>query len=252
MRKLFTFAVVVCLVGLALPAAAQEEEPGTIGMIIRSKAKPGMGKQFEEGAKKHMEFHRQKGDTWTWSVWSVISGEHTGEYVVGSFGHKWADFDNMPVSGAEDEADAEANIGPYEESFTVQYINFMPKHSRPPEDQTPAKFLSLTTAYLKPGKVQDYLNAISKIPEALEKANSPVRYFFDARANGGRGPTFFIAFPHDSWADFAPPGQPLRKMLEEAYGPAEADSIMRTLTNASYGSSSEILRYRPDLSYVPD
>jgi hypothetical protein len=250
MRKFLGIALILGFVAFALSAGAQEEN--VVGMMVHVKPKAGMTDQWVEGGKKHMEFHRQKGDTWSWFVWQVISGDDTGDFLIGSFGHKWSDFDNMPVSEAEDQADYKATIEPYTESVSVGYSAFMAKHSLPPgEDAAPPKLLSVMTVYAKPEKVADYLNAVSKIPEALEKAQSPTRYWFSRVVAGGRLPAFTVVFPHENWAAIAPSGTPFRKMLEEAHGQTEADAILRSLSDAAYGSRNVILAYREDLSYIP-
>ena len=251
MSKKVIVSLFACLFLLALPVVAQDEEPGTIGRLIFAEAKPGSESQFEEGIKKHMAFHGGKSDPWSWTAWQVIAGEDNGEYLFGTFYHHWADFDNEPVSGPEDDADIAANIAPHSGEVTIEYLSAMPKHSRPPESTTPAAMLQVIDVYLKPDKVETYLNAISKIPEALEKANSPIRYYFGSYAVGARHPSFYIAFPRAKFADFKSPEKAFRDVLEEAYGPAEAESILHALSGSSRGSESRLLRYRPDLSYTP-
>lgn len=253
MRNVVAVGLALIWMALALPAAAQEEgEEGVVGILIQAKPKAGMTDEWVEGAKKHMEFHRQKGDPWEWHVWQISSGEHVGDFVIGSFEHKWSDFDNMPVSEQEDMANWKATLEAYTESENIKYITDMPEHSVPPAKGTPpSKLLTLTTVYAKPEKVSDYMNAVSKIPEALAKAESKTKYYFSRVVAGGRQPAFLVWFINESWASMAPSGTPFRKMLEDAYGPTEADSILDSLANASYGSSTTILSYRSDLSYVP-
>jgi hypothetical protein len=65
--------------------------------------------------------------------------------------------------------------------------------------------------------------------------------------------TFVLAESHASWSDFEdkPGTKPLRHMLEESFGAAEADAIYSRLIGAVESEDAEILQYRPDLSYVP-
>ena len=238
------------LVALTLPAAAQDEN--VLGMIIHITPKAGMKAQWEEGAKKHMAFHREKGDSWQWFSWEIVSGEFAGDFVIGTFGRKWADFDNMPVSHADDAANLKVNMDPYTKSANIKYIADLPKHSVQPKEGTPpAKLVSLVTVNAKPDKVESYLNAVSKLPKALEKAGSDTKYYFTRAVTGGRQPSFVIFFPHQSWAEMAPGETPLRKMLEEAYGRTEAESAFRALNESTYDMRTVILAYREDLSYMP-
>ncbi len=249
MSNRIAILLVLGMVALALPATAQDEN--VVGLIIHVKPKAGMKDKWEEGAKKHMAFHGDKGDPWTRIVWEIVSGENVGDFVIGSFGHKWADFDNVPVSGSdEDAADLKINGAPYTESANVKYIEDMPKHSVAPAEGTPpAKLVTLVTVHAKPDKVEGYLNAVSKIPGALAKAGSDTKYYFSRAVTGGRQPSFIIFFPHESWAEMGP--TPFRKLLDDAYGRVEAESILRALNEAAYDMRTTILAYREDLSYMP-
>ena len=53
----------------------------------------GMRAQLEAGRAKHMAWHKQQGDTWTWHVWEVTTGPETGSYIVVSPNHQWQDLD---------------------------------------------------------------------------------------------------------------------------------------------------------------
>ena len=40
-------------------------------------------------------------------------------------------------------------------------------------------------------------------------------------------------------------------MLKEAFGQAEADSLMKQVSSSTETETSEIVQFRPDLSYLP-
>jgi hypothetical protein len=42
--------------------------------VYFSMPKPGVGQQYEAGRKKHMQFHRDQKDTWTFSMWTSPDG----------------------------------------------------------------------------------------------------------------------------------------------------------------------------------
>ena len=252
MKKAVTLLVAVCLQGLMAAAMAQEQ-PGNIAEIFRVKAKPGMEKQFEAAVKEHMAWHREKQDDWAWLVWQVISGPRTGQYVAGTFGHKWSDFDDSKVPREEDGADAGQRIGPYIESEETQFAAYQRKESRPSPGASTntTKFSTVVTIHLKQGMLQTYLNAVGKLPAAMQKTNWPGRYMLHVLVNGGEHPTVFLVLPRQKWADFAPLERPFDKMLEEAYGREDAEAILKTFDKAAASVSSEMIVYRPDMSYVP-
>jgi hypothetical protein len=45
--------------------------------------------------------------------------------------------------------------------------------------------------------------------------------------------------------------KPFRDMLKEAFGQAEADSIVDRLDHSVEKETSEAIQFRPDLSYLP-
>ena len=96
MRRIGIFLAVVSVLLLALPVVAQEDS-GNVAEVVCNKVQPGKNSQFEEGVKKHLDWHRRQNDSWTWVAWQVITGEDTGTYCWGTFGHNWEDFDNPGV-----------------------------------------------------------------------------------------------------------------------------------------------------------
>lgn len=59
---------------------------------------------FEAGYIRHLEWHRQAKDAWTWYGWTIWSGERQRWFVFATFGHTGASLSN-PVSPAEDQRD---------------------------------------------------------------------------------------------------------------------------------------------------
>jgi len=240
--------VILCLLLLALPVATQEEE-GTIALVALYKVKAGMQKEFEEGRKRHVEFHKQANDTDTWIAWQVVSGENTGAYGVGSFGHKWEDFDTPTVDDAADEADRAKNIAPYIDSVTVHYWARLSKVSRPAE--APAKMSVIILFDVHYSKAEEFNYLIGKFHKAIEKTKWPAHYDWYALVNGGEQPTYALVLPRENWAAFKPLEKPFDKMLEEAYGRQEASALLDKWGKVIKGSRSHINLSRPDLSYIP-
>jgi hypothetical protein len=62
-----------------------------------------------------------------------------------------------------------------------------------------------------------------------------------------------LVLPHKSWADFEdkPDTKPFRDMLKEAFGQSEADSIVNRIDGSVVSEMSDIIQFRPDLSYLP-
>ncbi len=249
MRRTGIFLVVLLLMVLALPVLAQEEE-GTIARIVFFRAKPGMQQQLEEGLKKHMAWHKAQNDPWASAVWSYISGEETGMYGGGTFGHKWEDFDNPPVDQAAHRADLVENIFPYQAPGTqLRYYKFLPKVSKPLG--TPAAMSQILIFRVRFGKSEEFASLIKKFHAAIEKTNWPVHYGWYVLVNGGPGPEYVLVFPRENWASLKGPEKPFPAMLAEAVGQEEAEALLERLRKVVKSESSTLARNRPDLSYVP-
>ncbi len=249
MRRIGIFLVVVSVLLLALPVLAQEEE-GTIARIVFFRAKPGMHQQLEEGLKKHMAWHKAQNDPWAWAVWSYISGEETGMYGGGTFGHEWEDFDNLPVDRAADGADVAENVIPYSAPGAQwRYYEFLPKVSKPLG--TPAAMSEILVFRVRYGKSAEFACLIKRFHEAIEKTNWSEHYAWYMLVNGGPLPEYVLVLPRETWASLKRPEKPFPAMLAEAVGQEEAEALLERWGKVVKSESSTLTRNRPDLSYVP-
>jgi hypothetical protein len=80
-----------------------------------------MADKYEAGRKKHMGWHKTQKDTWAWHTWEVVSGESTGTYHTGTFGHAWKDFDGRDKFDQQDTADVKKTFGPTVARFFTSY-----------------------------------------------------------------------------------------------------------------------------------
>ena len=248
MRKTLLFFILGFVWLLAVPLLAQEK-PGTVAGVWHVKLKAGMRQQFEQANKRHMEWHRQQKDTWAVDVWETASGQRVGQYGYGSFGHHWKDLDSHAKFDEADMADYYANVAPYVESMAGGYYLYHPEMSRPMEGAAP--LFEVVEYHLNIGGESDFLMALRKVQEAIQKSNYPVNYYTYELFNGGEHPTYVFTFPHKNWADFEPPEQTLRAVLEKAYGREEAESVLKLFDKSVHCVRSEIAASRPDLSYTP-
>jgi hypothetical protein len=251
MRKLeMSMCATVVASVLALPALAQEK-PGTVARIGIFKPKPGAAAQYEQGRKKHFDFHRKVNDTWSWFTWQTISGEHEGTYLTGTFGHQWKDFDAWEKLDQADTADGNANMGPSLESEFAAYYEMIPDASRPAGGKEPSPMVQVTHFFVKPAGVEAFVAALKEAKTALDKADWPTHSSWYRLVSGGEGPEFVLATSRASWADMEPSAKTLAQTLAEVYGPQKAVAVIQAVVGNTSHTYSELLRYRPDLSYIP-
>lgn len=234
---------------LILPLLAQQP-PGEIAYFVHAKPKPGAAPQFEEALKEHMNWHGQQNDTWEWHVWQFETGEQAGQYLALTAGHRWEDFDAKDEFMARDRADAMSRIGPYMDFVSSWFSRFRTEMSNWPEDSA-RRFVQVVMYRLKPGRSEEFVYAAEKIHQALQKANWPQHYLWEQVVAGVEGPQLNLVLPMSKWADMNPPARPFAAVLEEVLGRRETDALLESVVAAIESQRSEILRYRPDLSYLP-
>ena len=249
--KLFKEAVSVCIAGLLSVCATAQQKPGNIAALELQTPKNGMVKQYEEGRKAKVEWHKQQKDTQPLFVFEVLTGEGTGQYIVGNFGLHWADLDKPSVPESADQEEYLKVIGPSVEKMTAAYYEFLPDWSNPSPDSP--KYIEVTTIHLRYGKGDDFRSAVAKVHEADQKLKTPINPSWYRLVDGGPGGTYVLSSPHANWASFENNSnlKSLRDRLREAFGEQEATSVIEKLNSAIEGTYSYLVQPRPDLSYMP-
>jgi hypothetical protein len=250
MQKTFPVLMVLCL-GATLAIAQAPTPAARVCEIHTNKVKPGMTQQYEQGRIKHMAWHKSQNDNWSWAVWQVMTGEHTGDYLVGSCDHDWKDFDGRDKFQAADSANANTTMVPYLAEETMAYYLLRSDLSPPPNPGAMPVYLTVLHFYLKPEGLSDFTDSVKKISEGMAKTNYPVtRGTWYTLVNGGRGPEFVLVTERKSLSEMQPAAKTLDAMMQEAFGDQGA-AILATLRKSYYNSYSELLQFRSDLSYMP-
>jgi hypothetical protein len=249
-KKMMTAVGIMLIAGIS---GFAQTKPGTLAALEFQKVKPGMTKQYEDGRKAQAQWHKHQNDPLPLMIWETISGDNTGTYIVGRLEQHWADLDK-PSAPEQGEIDSYLKVvAPSIESMVARYYDLLPKDSRPPDSKAASKFAEVITYHVSPANAAEFHSAITRATEGIEKTKWPVHYLWYALANGGPGDTFVLVIPHDNWADFEdnPNMKPFAEMLNEAFGHAEAESILKRFDSATESVTSEIIQFRPDLSYLP-
>jgi hypothetical protein len=252
MRTARVLSVCAAVLLTAISIAAQDNATSVNALEFQT-PKNGMTQQYEAGRKAKVAWHKQQKDTNALWVLRVLTGEDTGSYIVGRSAQHWADFDKPAVSDAADEEEYNKVVAPFVEKRTAAYYETMPKVSNPSPDMN-AKYTSVTVFQIRYAKTDDFRSAIARIYDAAQKTKWPVHYFWQRLANGGHGGTYVLLVDHANWASFDedPNVKPLRDMLRDAFGEQEAMSVIERLNGSIESSYSEIVQFRPDLSYIPE
>jgi hypothetical protein len=238
---------------LAAVSGLAQEKPGNIAALEFQTPKNGMVKQYEEGRKQKAEWHKQQKDTQPLYVWEIVSGEQTGTYIVGRLDQHWADFDKPSVPDQADIDQYNKVIGASVQSLIIRYYEYLPKVSNPGEGKPTDKFSEINIYHVRPGKEDEFNSALDRAHEGIEKTKWSTSYTWLTLANGGPAGTYVLILNHKTWADFQgkPDAKPFLQMLIDAFGTAEADSIRKRFDASIDSVTTEIDKFRPDLSYLP-
>jgi hypothetical protein len=212
-----------------LAPARADAQSGPYARIALLRPNQGATVDFEAGYIRHLDFHRQARDAWTWYGWTVWAGERQRWFVYASFGHAAADLDR-PLSPAEDERDNVSNVAPHAEFAGNAVYEFLPTLSRGSAAPTATPRLELTTVDVRPGAAAAFERAVAATESTL--ASETLWYRLVA---GGVSPRFVRLRPFPSLA-----------VLLEHQGsqalPAAAHEAIASVT-------VEILYLRPAMSY---
>src|SRR5688572_7743523 len=184
---------------------------------------------FEAGYIRHLEWHRQANDPWTWFGWTVWAGERQRWFVYATFGHSAAEMDN-PVSPADDERDNIVNVTPHGHFAGSALYEFLPALSRGSGEPQPTPRLELTTVDLVPGVEQPFEAALGESQPALQGETLWYRMIA-----GGTAPRYVRLRPRPNLTAI------LDGRSEQALPAGVGDLIAKT--------TIEILSLRPAMSY---
>jgi hypothetical protein len=232
----------------------QPTQQGDIAQIFFQAPKPDQAQQFEAARKKHMAWHGSQNDRWSWQTFEIISGERAGGFIVGSFGHDWADFDGREEFERADEADVATNLA----SLTAasggpEFWRIRRDMSPEPIPQEGSQPLATITHFmLHPGMTTPFVDTIKRITAALQKSNyAGGRGVWYELVNGGETPHFVVVTPRRNFAELRAQPTTMREAVQQVLGPQQTNALYEGFARQVKTMRTEMIRSRPDLSYNP-
>ncbi len=203
-------------------------QSGTLARIVLIQPKPGQAADFEAGYQRHLEWHRQNEDPWRWYGWSFVLGHRLGLFMDGSFGHTAAGLD-AAIKPAEDGADNAKNVTPHADFVSHGVYERLDAISRGAPLPDPSAMLVLDTFEVAPGQ-----------ESAFEKA------LVQSATSAGI----------DRWTCYklrigGPRSEYLVMRNATSFGNAASLAPIEVPPGIAVRATSELLRYRPELSYEP-
>lgn len=233
---------------LSIPTTTLGQQETTGGFLFSYRPDPGEQSAFEEGYRRHLDWHREQADSLAWYGWSVLAGPRLGQFVDGAFGMPFAAIDAR-VDPAGDAANAAETFRPHGTPTGRTLLLLRPDLSSatPLEDLDPNPFVQVVHYTVGPGDI----GRLERAFDAMRRApgRSPLlRYtVYEVVAGGELG--FLLMVWRDGMSSFddveGNPERTLRRYIaEEAGGRSEQMQSLRI------DVTSELWRYRPDLTYL--
>ena len=217
------------IVAIVLPTLlVAQTEQGPYARIAILRPHDGHAVDFEAGYIRHLEWHKQAGDTWTWYGWSVWASERQRWFIYATFGHSAASL-NSPVAPAEDERDNILNVAPHCEFAGNALYEYLPRLSRGTGVPEPTARVEFTTLDLNPGSEKAFEAALSAGQSTLQGETLWYRM-----VAGGAVPRYVRLRPRSS----------LSAILDERSEQTLPDGVNRLIARATV----EILTLRPTMS----
>jgi hypothetical protein len=123
---------------------------------------------FEAAYIRHLAWHQQAKDTWTWYGWTVNYSERRMWFVYASFGHSAASLDN-PVDPAGDDRDNIMNVAPHVDQWGNALYEYLPALSRGTGVPEPVPRAELTTVDLVAGGDEAFEAALAARQSLLKE-----------------------------------------------------------------------------------
>lgn len=254
-RHLF-IALFIALLPASQIAAQKVVSPsqeGDAAHLFAYYPKAAMAEQFNEGYRRHLEWHRQKRDPLSWYGWYVEHGNRAGLFIDGTFGRSFAAFDDR-VEPAADGADFAQTVAPFADpAFQVAYVLRRDLSTgQPLEEKRPSPSVQVFHYRVRPGTERRFERALLAAREALSRLQSaPVHTWYELVV-GGEHPAYMLMVARDSWAGYDRFRSPLSDLIAHGRASDDVQRLMNDLVASVEAVMSETWRYRADLSYVPE
>lgn len=221
------------VVGSVFPALlAAQTGSGPYARVAVLRPHDGQSAEFESGYVRHLGWHRQAGDPWTWYGWSIWAGDRYRWFVYATFGHSAGSLDSA-VTPAEDEKDNLVNVAPYVEWVENGVYEFLPALSRGTGEPQASMRLECTIVDLVPGAGATAAKAFEASLHSARSGTDEETLWYRMVA-GGETQRYMRLRPR--------PG--LRIILDERRGQALPEEVRHLIAKTTV----EIWTFRPTMS----
>lgn len=255
----YSFASLVLITILSSSALAQSrtqsssEKSISAAFIFAYYPKEGMSVQFNQGYKRHLEWHREHEDPLLWYGWYVVFGKRLGLFIDGSFGSSFEAFDNR-VAPSEDRADFAQTAARFANpAFRMVYtLRRNLSTATPLENWQPSRNVHVIYYDIRPGQEAKFEKVVLAVKEYLKSIEGSQSHTWYELSVGGNHPNYMLMIPLNGWSDYPEIASPLTKLVRQGYDANKAQGLLEAISVSVAHQESEVWNYRPDLTYFPE
>lgn len=219
------------------PAIGQDpstDETRTAALLFAYTPAEGNQSRFDEGYRRHLDWHRAKGDSLVWYGWYVLTGDRIGTFIDGTFGNRFEAIDRR-VDPAGDAADFAQTAAPFADPVyrRAYRLRVDLSSATPLEDRQPSPLVHVYHFTVEPGTGERFEEWVRQTwVSTVERGGGPDYTWYEL-VLGGEHPGYLLMVPARGLSGLQP-------ISTEA------------LAGMAARVRSETWRYREDLSYLPE
>jgi hypothetical protein len=256
MLKLSLRAIALSAVTFVLTTASTLAQTGPVARVYVFKARPGMDAQLETAVRQHAQWRKANHDPWTWNVYTSETGVDIGTFFIRSSGHSWADFDAYDRGfGPQGIVQFTANVTPLIESAASTIEVALPDSmNQLPPAGTASNLVTLTLFHIKAGMEPQFVQLAAQAVKVLKAAKWPGNWVWVSPVSGEPepGPVVILASLYENWAAMQDPSPDFPTVMTKGMGQNGFMKWNESLNATLRSTSTMTLRFRPDLSVLPN
>jgi hypothetical protein len=256
MRQLPLRASVLTAAAIALTVGSALAQANNLTRSYVVTAKPGMAAQLAAAIREHAQWRKANHDPWTWGVYTPETGADLGTFFIRSGNHTWADFDAYDKGfGPQGQVQWAANVAPLVQSISSSIDRRLPDSlNQLPPTGTAINLANVTTFRIRVGMEPQFESQVAQAVKVLKAAKWPGYWVWFTPVSGGPeiGPVVYLAGLFGTWADMKEPDPSFASVMTKALGQDGFTKWVNAFNATLRATSEGTVRYRPDLSVMPD
>lgn len=242
------FRILLCIVAalaLSVTSAQAQDDPPALAEVWLVTPKSDHGEAFWEGMAKHLAFRAEKGDPWTWNLYTPLLGDNLGQVAARACCVTWADLDSYGswLRGQPDVSKHfREHVAPHVEGMEHYYESIDWANSHWPAGDRAFSLYAVTEFSIEAGQVAAFNAAREKMSQiAIEQgwANDERNWLWMTRVGGS--PSVSVVVPHADFASFGRDDDTFFRFLSDRLGSEEAAAkLFGEFDGATSGSHFQI------------